>query len=124
MPTPPAAGSRWYSIRSSVTRASGVRASNVAALMTRLRSVSGPSWAGANTSGAVGLVVIRSLGLGEDFHAATVSLTYVVVNGSESGFLQRGIQILSREVVEMVDLRPVRVLIGGIHTVPQRCACV
>ncbi|AGJ69500.1 Uncharacterised protein [Mycobacterium tuberculosis] len=52
MATPPAAGSRWYSIRSSVTNASGVRASKVAALMTRLRSVSGPSLAGLNTSGA------------------------------------------------------------------------
>src|SRR5271163_2709741 len=52
MPTPPAAGSRWYSIRSSLTNAPGVRASKVADLMMRLRSVMGPSFAGASTSGA------------------------------------------------------------------------
>src|SRR5271156_4812333 len=52
MPTPPAAGSRWYSIRSSLTSAPGVRASKVADLMMRLRSVMGPSFAGASTSGA------------------------------------------------------------------------
>src|SRR3954469_8988666 len=50
MPIPPAAGRRWYRIRSSVTKASGVEASNVAALMTRLRSVTGPSLAAPNTS--------------------------------------------------------------------------
>src|SRR3569833_877987 len=51
MPTPPAAGRRWYSISSSVTRASGVAPSNVAALMTRFRRRTGPSRAGARTSG-------------------------------------------------------------------------
>src|SRR6478735_8954006 len=51
MPTPPAAGRRWYLIRSSVTSASGVAASKVADLMMRLRSVTGPSLAGVNTSG-------------------------------------------------------------------------
>src|SRR5690606_486948 len=50
MATPPAAGRRWYSIRSSVTSASGVMPSKVAALITRLRRVSGPSRAGSNTS--------------------------------------------------------------------------
>src|SRR5690606_33850569 len=49
MPTPPREGARWYSIRSSVTRASGVRPSKVAALITLLRRVIGPSWAGVNT---------------------------------------------------------------------------
>ena len=50
MPTPPAAGSRWYLIRSSVTSAFGVAASKVAALMMRLRNVTGPSLAAPNTS--------------------------------------------------------------------------
>jgi hypothetical protein len=50
-PTPPRATRRWKSIRSSVTSPSGVIPSNVAALMTRLRSATGPSLAGAKTSG-------------------------------------------------------------------------
>src|ERR1700745_2853553 len=56
MPTPPAAGSRWYLMRSSVTTAFGVAPSNVADLMMRLRSVTGPSLAGVNTLGAVFMV--------------------------------------------------------------------
>jgi hypothetical protein len=51
MPTPPAANARWNSIRSSVTKPSGERPSDVAALMTLLRSVNGPSWTGPNGSG-------------------------------------------------------------------------
>ena len=42
MPTPPAAYAVWKSIRSLVTRALWLSPSYVAALMTRLRSVSGP----------------------------------------------------------------------------------
>src|SRR3954453_19565215 len=56
MPTPPAAGSRWEVIRSSVTSASGVAPSKVADLMMRLRRVTGPSLAGVNTLGAVSMV--------------------------------------------------------------------
>jgi hypothetical protein len=50
MPTPPVATRRWKSIKRSVTTRFGVTPSNVAALMIRLRNVSGPSWAGANGS--------------------------------------------------------------------------
>ena len=50
MPTPPAANRRWNSMSSGVTTRLGVRPSNVAALMMRLRSVTGPSRAGANGS--------------------------------------------------------------------------
>src|SRR6266568_3085117 len=39
-------------MRASVTRASGVAPSKVADLMTRLRRATGPSFAGAKTSGA------------------------------------------------------------------------
>src|SRR5689334_19965532 len=52
MPTPPAAYARWNSTRSVVTRERWLRPSYVAALMTRLRSVSGPIRPGEKTSGA------------------------------------------------------------------------
>jgi hypothetical protein len=52
MPTPPRTGRRWNSISSSVTSPRGVMPSNVAALITRLRSSTGPSRAGPNTSAA------------------------------------------------------------------------
>ena len=51
IPTPPAATCRWNSMRSSVTTRRGVRPSKVAALMMRLRSVSGPSRAAPNAGG-------------------------------------------------------------------------
>jgi hypothetical protein len=47
---PPRATVVWNSISSSVTAPRGITPSNVAALMTRLRSVRGPSWAGSNAS--------------------------------------------------------------------------
>ena len=48
---PARATRRWYSTSSSVTTPSGMTPSKVAALMIRLRSVSGPSRAGAKGSG-------------------------------------------------------------------------
>src|SRR5690606_25002952 len=54
---PPRATAVWNSIRSSVTAPRGITPSNVAALMIRLRSVSGPSWAGSNASTTDGTVV-------------------------------------------------------------------
>src|ERR1700709_59460 len=51
MATPPAAYVRWKSTRSVVTRERWLRPSYVAALITRLRSVNGPSCAGESTSG-------------------------------------------------------------------------
>ena len=50
MPAPPAATLRWYSTSSGVASASGVTPSKVAALMIRLRRVTGPSRAGAKGS--------------------------------------------------------------------------
>ena len=50
MPTPPAAMTRWNSIRRSLTRLSTAIPSKVAAFTKRLRSEIGPSDAGANGS--------------------------------------------------------------------------
>src|SRR5690606_22389678 len=58
MPTPPAATCRWNSTSWSLTSAPGVMCSKVADLMTRLRSCTGPSRAGASASG-VGAVGTR-----------------------------------------------------------------
>jgi hypothetical protein len=52
MPTPPAAILRWNSISRSLTTWSGVTPSKVAALMMRVRRMTGPSLAGAKGSGA------------------------------------------------------------------------
>src|SRR5687768_11608141 len=60
MPTPPAAGARWKSMSSDVTRPRRLRPSYVAALMTRFRKVIGPSVAGAKASGAGGRPRVRS----------------------------------------------------------------
>src|SRR5215469_16666706 len=59
MPTPPRAGRRWNSISSSVTSPCGVMPSKVAALITRLRSSTGPSRAGSNTSAAATALTAR-----------------------------------------------------------------
>lgn len=56
MPTPPRAKARWNSIRSSVTNPCGDRPSDVAALITLLRNVTGPSTAGAKGSGGAALM--------------------------------------------------------------------
>src|SRR5436305_5173948 len=50
MPTPPAAAARWKSISASVTRPCLLMPSNVAALMTRFRSVTDPRTAGSKTA--------------------------------------------------------------------------
>jgi glycine/D-amino acid oxidase-like deaminating enzyme len=52
MPTPPSAKRRWKSISSSVTSPLGDRPSEVAALMMRLRSFTGPNITEAKGSGA------------------------------------------------------------------------
>ena len=62
MAAPPAATRRWNSTSSSLTVPPGMTPSKVAALMMRLRSVSGPSGAGAKTCGAAGRAV-RGMGL-------------------------------------------------------------
>src|SRR6516165_4032129 len=51
MAAPPAATRRWKSTCASLTFPPGVTPSKVAALMMRLRNVSGPSRAGAKTAG-------------------------------------------------------------------------
>src|SRR4051794_32391111 len=53
MPTPPAAYARWKSTRSVVTRERWLSPSYVAALMIRLRSVSGPIRPGEKASGTL-----------------------------------------------------------------------
>src|SRR6185312_8465595 len=79
MPTPPAAGSRWYSMRSSLTSAPGVRASKVADLMMRLRNVMGPSFAGASTSGASDMVSRLLVGVGG--HARLDDVAAITLDG-------------------------------------------
>src|SRR5687767_1909695 len=60
MPTPPAATRLWKSMSLSVTTLRGVIPSNVAALMMRFRSVTGPSFAGANGSRTAAIGRIRA----------------------------------------------------------------
>src|ERR1700733_1019538 len=80
---------------SSVTRAGGVLPSNVAALMTRLRNVTGPSRAGANTSGTSGRAVMpstlaRIVGLGQAFHQVARHAQQLLLGRRELAGHRRG----------------------------------
>src|SRR5271165_7127016 len=61
MAAPPAATRRWNSTSASLTLPPGITPSKVAALMIRLRRVSGPRAAGAKTGGGAGRAV-RGMG--------------------------------------------------------------
>src|SRR3954452_5800360 len=73
MPTPPAAYARWNSTRSVVTRGRWLSPSYVAALMTRLRRVSGPILPAEKTSGTP-VSRTRSISLGYPGPTADCSL--------------------------------------------------
>ena len=78
---PPAATRAWNSMRSSVTTPSGDLPSNVAALITRLRRVSGPSRAGSNSFDEPSTPVESTLGAASDGLGMGVPLSAVESTG-------------------------------------------
>src|SRR3954471_23900814 len=76
MPTPPAAGARWNSMSSRVTRPRRLSPSYVAALMMRFRRLIGPSLTGANASGTAlsAMLLLSPVGIARKAGAPMFSL--------------------------------------------------